>query len=95
MNLVSQWLWLGLLTLPAILLLHLLRERSKRQPISSLELWRWLEKELRGPRLRRLPVTWVLLLQLLAALGLNLALSRPQFSLGSAAARAPAPHLCD
>lgn len=80
MNLVSQWLWLGLLTLPAILLLHLLRERSKRQPISSLELWRWLEKELRGPRLRRLPVTWVLLLQLLAALGLNVALSRPTFT---------------
>jgi Ca-activated chloride channel homolog len=80
MNLLSQWLWLGLLTLPAILVLHLLRERSRRQPISSLELWRWLEKELRGPRLRRLPVTWILLLQLLAALGLNVALSRPQFS---------------
>ena len=81
MNVLQQWLWLGLLTLPAILLLHLLRERSKRQPISSLELWRWLEKELRGPRLRRLPVTWVLLLQLLAALFLNLALAQPQLSL--------------
>ncbi len=81
MNVLQQWLWLGLLTLPAILLLHLLRERSKRQPISSLELWRWLEKELRGPRLRRLPVTWVLLLQLLAALFLNLALSQPQLTL--------------
>lgn len=80
MNLVSQWLWLGLLTLPAILILHLLRERAQRQPISSLELWRWLEKELRGPRLRRLPITWILLLQLLAALGLNLALTRPQFT---------------
>lgn len=91
MNLVSQWLWLGLLTLPTILILHLLRERSKRQPISSLEMWRWLEKELRGPRLRRLPVTWVLLLQLLAALGLNLALARPQFTW--AQVRPPRQHL--
>ena len=80
MNLISQWLWLGLLTLPAIVILHLLRERSKRQPVSSLELWRWLEKELRGPRLRRLPVTWILLLQLLAAAGLNLALTQPEFA---------------
>ena len=69
---------LGLLTLPVILLLHLLRERSKRTVVPSLELWRWLEKEVRGPRFKRIPFSWILLLQLLAAALLTLALMQPE-----------------
>src|SRR5215212_8977374 len=69
---------LGLLALPLIVLLHLLRERSRRARISSLELWRWLETEVRGPRLRRIPLNLILILHLLAALLLTAAVVQPQ-----------------
>jgi Ca-activated chloride channel homolog len=78
MSILQPLALLGLLTLPIIILLHLLRERSKRAVVPSLELWRWLEKEVRGPRFRRIPLTWILLLQLLAAVLLTLALVQPQ-----------------
>jgi hypothetical protein len=78
---------LGLLALPLIVLLHLLRERSRRARISSLELWRWLEKEVRGPRLRRIPLTWILLLHLLAAALLAVAVAQPQVQVALAFAR--------
>lgn len=69
---------LGLLALPVIVVLHLLRQRVRREPIPSLRLWAQMEKEVRGSRFRRIPLTWVLLLQLLAALVLTGALARPQ-----------------
>jgi Ca-activated chloride channel family protein len=72
---------LGLLALPVIIVLHLLRERSRRVHVSSLDLWRWLENEVRGPRLRRIPLTWILLLQLMAALLLAAAVAQPQLNL--------------
>jgi Ca-activated chloride channel family protein len=76
------WLYplglLGLLALPVIIVLHLLRERSRRAQVSSLELWRWLENEVRGPRLRRIPLSWILLLQLMTALLLAAAVAQPQ-----------------
>jgi Ca-activated chloride channel homolog len=78
MTILQPLALLGLLTLPLIVLLHLLRERSKRAVVPSLELWRWLEKEVRGPRFRRIPLTWILLLQLLAALLLTAALLQPE-----------------
>jgi hypothetical protein len=81
MSLLAPLGLLGLLTLPLIVLLHLLRERSRRARISSLELWRWLDKEVRGPRLRRIPLTWILLLHLLLALLLTAAVVQPQLHL--------------
>jgi hypothetical protein len=78
---------LGLLALPLIILLHLLRERSRRARISSLELWRWLEKEVRGPRLRRIPLTWILLLHLVTAALLAVAVAQPQVQVALAFAR--------
>ncbi len=69
---------LGLLALPVIVLLHLWHERNRQAVIPSLNLWRWLEREVRGPRMRRPPITPVLLLQLAAALLLSLALARPR-----------------
>ncbi len=69
---------LGLLSLPVIVLLHLLYERNRRAVVPSLGLWRWLEREVRGPRMRLPPITPVLLAQLAAAALLSLALSRPR-----------------
>src|SRR3989304_3500061 len=78
MSLLQPLGLLVLAALPAIVLLHLLHERSRRLVIPSLELWRWLERQVRGPRARRLPLTWVLAFQLSAATLLGLGLSRPQ-----------------
>jgi Ca-activated chloride channel family protein len=68
---------LGLLALPVILLLHLLRSRRPERDFSSLVLWRGLERKRRGRLPRRLPLSFLLLLQLLVALGLTAALARP------------------
>ncbi len=72
---------LGLLTLPAILLLHLLRNRRQQLAIPSLRLWQGLQQEKRGGRPRHIPLSLMLLLQLLAATALTLALARPALSL--------------
>lgn len=71
---------LGLLTVPAILLLHLLRQRREPMAISSLLFWRGLEQKREGGLPRRLPLTLMLLLQLLAAIALTLGLARPALS---------------
>jgi Ca-activated chloride channel family protein len=78
MSLLQPLGLLGLLALPVIVLLHLLHERSRRAIVPSLALWRWLEPQVRGPRMRRPPITPVLLLQLAAATLLSLALARPR-----------------
>jgi hypothetical protein len=70
---------LGLISLPIILGLHMLRERSKTIPISSLALWKFLEPEVRGSRFQRIPLTWLLIVDLLIALLLSLALAQPRF----------------
>lgn len=72
---------LGLLSLPAILALHLLRERSRTYPVSSLSLWSFLENEVRGTRPRRIPLTWLLAVDLLIAALLSLALAQPRLEL--------------
>lgn len=81
MSLLQPLGLLGLALLPLIVLLHLLRERSRRARVSSLDLWRWLEKEVRGPRLRRIPLSLILLLHLLAALLLTAAVTQPQLAI--------------
>ncbi|MGH2522454.1 MAG: VWA domain-containing protein [Anaerolineales bacterium] len=72
---------LGLLALPLIYLLHLLRERERRHTVSSLELWAWLEPEVRGAAPRRVPWNRLLALHLLAAFGLTLAIVNPPLPL--------------
>jgi hypothetical protein len=69
---------LALLTLPVILLLHLLRERRRRVAVPSLMHWLNVPRKREGERIRRLPLTLLLLLHLLAAGLLALALGRPQ-----------------
>lgn len=69
---------LGLLTLPVILALHMLRERKRTYPVSSLDLWAFLEVEVRGQKLRRIPFSWLLLCDLLIAFFLSIALAQPR-----------------
>jgi hypothetical protein len=78
---------LALLTLPIILLLHLLRERRRRVAVPSLLLWQNLPRKPEGERIRRLPLTFLLLLHLLVAALIGLALGWPQLigALGGAA----------
>jgi len=71
---------IGLLSLPVILSFHLLRERQRRTIVSHLKLWSFLDSEVRGPRARRIPITWILLLDLLIATLISLAWSQPQVS---------------
>lgn len=71
---------LGLLAIPVILLLHFLRNRRKEMPISSLRLWRDLEQHKQGAQPRGIPLTLLLILQLLAAGAIALALARPASS---------------
>jgi hypothetical protein len=78
MSLLQPLGLLGLLSLPVIVLLHLLHERNRRAVVPSLAQWRWLERQVRGPRMRRPPLTAVLLLQLAAAAFLSIALARPR-----------------
>jgi hypothetical protein len=67
---------LGLLALPVILLLHLVRQRRRAVRVPSLELWTMAAAPVqRKPR--RLPLTLLLLLHLLVALLLALSLGRP------------------
>jgi hypothetical protein len=78
MSLLQPLGLLGLLSLPVIVLLHLWHERNRNAVIPSLNLWNWLEREVRGPQMRLPPLTPVLLLQLAAAALLSLALARPR-----------------
>lgn len=72
---------LALLTLPLIVLLHLMRERRRRVVVPSLLLWQLMPRRQEAQRRRRLPLTLLLLLHLLAAALLALALARPQWPL--------------
>ncbi|HSH81005.1 MAG TPA: VWA domain-containing protein [Herpetosiphonaceae bacterium] len=70
---------LGLLVVPLIGLLHLIRERRRRVRIPSLELWQSAAAPLQR-RPRRLPLTLLLLLHLLIAALLGMSLGRPALS---------------
>ena len=80
MNLLWPVALLGLLTIPVILLLHLLRHRRAQLDIPSLRLWRGLERKKHGGMPRQIPLSLMLLLQLLAATALTLGLARPAMS---------------
>lgn len=70
----------ALLALPLIIVLHLLRERRRRVVVPSLLHWQNLPQRQTAQRSRRLPLTLLLLIQLLAAALIALALARPQLS---------------
>jgi Ca-activated chloride channel homolog len=72
-------LW-GLLGLPVVLALHLLRQRRRLVPVSSLSLWSFMEIEVRGSRLQRIPLTWLLLIDLLIVVLLSLAWAQPHLT---------------
>jgi len=71
---------LALLILPVIVVLHLLRERRRRMAVPSLQHWLNVPRRREGERIRRLPLTLLLLLHLLVAGLLGLALGRPQLA---------------
>ena len=78
-------LW-GLLVLPLIVLLYMLRTRRQDLPVSSLLLWQRARRDLAAHRpVRRVERSLLLLLQLLAAALLVLALARPLLRLPGAA----------
>lgn len=81
MNFLFPVGFVGLLSLPVIVVLHLLRERQRRYLVSNLDLWSFLQSEVRGPRVRRLPITWLLFFDLMIAALLSLAWTQPQASL--------------
>jgi Ca-activated chloride channel homolog len=78
---LNPWGFLGFFSLPVIILLHLFRERKKRLVVSNLEMWSFLDIEVRGSQPRRLPITLILLLQLLLAVLFSLALAQPRLLL--------------
>src|SRR5262245_4266338 len=71
---------LALLTLPIIVVLHMLRERRRRVAVPSLLHWLNVPRRREGERVRRLPWSLLLLLQLLVAGLLGLALGQPQLA---------------
>jgi hypothetical protein len=56
------------------------RARSRRAVVSSLQLWQFMETEVRGSRARRIPLTWILILDLLIAALITLALADPTWA---------------
>lgn len=74
-------LW-GLLALPVIVLLYMLRTRRQHVPQSTLILWQRARRDLAAQRpARRLERSLLLLMQLLAVTLLVLALARPRLAL--------------
>lgn len=69
---------LGLLAIPLVVALHLLRERRQRYVVSSLERWSFLQEEVRGALPRQIPFSLLLLVDILIAAALSLAWARPQ-----------------
>ncbi|HMQ53433.1 MAG TPA: BatA and WFA domain-containing protein [Anaerolineae bacterium] len=80
MTLLVPLALLGLLTLPLIILLHLLRSQRQQVVMPSLLLWRGLEQEKEGGAPRKIPWSLMLMLQLAAATLLTCGLARPVLS---------------
>lgn len=78
MNLLNPSAAWWFLLVPALIALYMLRPRSRRKPIPSLRLWRELPQvERPTPRLRRPPLSWLLLLQILLLAAGAFALMQP------------------
>ena len=77
------WAFLGLVALPALAAIYLLRSRSRRRPVSSLLLWAEATRPHAGGRtLKRLHVPLLLVLELLAVAMLVTASTGPEVSAG-------------
>src|SRR5580693_3454681 len=81
MTFANPWGLLGLLALPAIVILHLYYRRFPPLLIGGLHLW-GVQTQVReaGRRRERLPITASLLLELLAAAVLSLVLAQPRLA---------------
>ncbi|MGB9737486.1 vWA domain-containing protein [Chloroflexus sp.] len=80
MSLLAPFGLLALLTLPVIVVLHMVRSRRRRVVVPSLLLWQQIPLR-PSTRRRRLRLTLLLLLHLIAALLIGLALAQPQIVL--------------
>ena len=80
MSLLAPLALLGLLILPLIILLHILRTRREPLLISSLRLWEGLQQKKQGVLPRYIPCSLMLILQLCIAGALALGLARPVLS---------------
>ena len=81
MSFLNPWAFLGLLSLPAIIALHWHFQRNSRVVVSSMFLWRFLDEKFQGNKMNFLHISWLLILDLLIALLLTLALTRPVLEL--------------
>lgn len=74
---------LGLASLPAVVAIYWLRNRLKRQEVSSLHLWMG-QREARegGQRVQKLQLPWLLILEMLALLLLVFAATDPRVLMG-------------
>src|ERR1700722_9176542 len=81
MTFANPWGLLGLLALPAIVILHLYYRRFPPLLIGGLHLW-GVQTQVRqaGRRRGRLPITASLLLQLVAAAVLSLVIAQPHLA---------------
>ena len=76
---------LALLSIPAILVMYLLKQKYKETPVPSLFLWRAAAERSDAARpFQKLRRSRLLFLQLLAALLLSLALAQPKLAVGQA-----------
>jgi hypothetical protein len=79
-HLNNPWGLLALLSIPAILAVHLFRQRFPERMTAGTHLWASLtEIRQAGRRLDRLPLSRSLLFELLAAVAVTIVLCRPQF----------------
>ncbi len=76
--------FMGLLAIPVLLVLHMLRARRREVVVSSTLLWQRAQEELHARRpLKRLEQNLLLLLQILMIVALSFALARPVVPGGS------------
>jgi Ca-activated chloride channel family protein len=80
MNFLNPFGLFGFLTLPVIIGLHMHRDRSRQVIVSSLNLWSFLDVQLRGSKSRQIRVSWLLIVDLLIAILISLALARPEIT---------------
>ncbi len=92
MNLLAPLGLAALIALPIIVLLHMRHTTPTRRPTPSLRFWEAANpRPADARRLRRPPLTWPLILQLLAAAAIAIALARPATA-AQLAALAPGLH---
>ena len=78
MTFYSPWAFLGLITIPIIIILYLLKQKHKEYNISSLFLWEEVLKDLEANApWQKLKKNLLMILQIIAALLLVFALARP------------------